>query len=182
MTKLNFGNHSDVNNAVSVTDPGSVPYMDLRPENFSQIVSSSKQLAESSDWIVQTPAGLFVHGYKQVRSILRDQRWISVLSGISMLDSLESTASDLNILFERARRSITDVEVSSNFNIRPNVLSVEGDDHKRLRKLVNSSFTSKSADRLRPFMREHASELMNSLVRNSTSEICLLYTSDAADE
>ena len=171
MTKLNFGNHSDVNNAVSVTDPGSVPYMDLRPENFSQIVSSSKQLAESSDWIVQTPAGLFVHGYKQVRSILRDQRWISVLSGISMLDSLESTASDLNILFERARRSITDVEVSSNFNIRPNVLSVEGDDHKRLRKLVNSSFTSKSADRLRPFMREHASELMNSLVRNSTSEI-----------
>ena len=100
MTELNFGTHSDVKNAVSVTDPGSVPYMDLRPENFSQIVSSSKQLSEGSDWIVQTPAGLFVHGYKQVRSILRDQRWISVLSGISMLDSLESTASDLNILFD----------------------------------------------------------------------------------
>ena len=55
MTELNFGTHSDVNNAVSVTDPGSVPYMDLRPENFSQIVSSSKQLSEGSDWIVQTP-------------------------------------------------------------------------------------------------------------------------------
>ena len=125
MTKSNFGTHSDLNNAVSITDPGSVPYVDLRPENFSQIISSSKQLSEGSDWIVQTPAGLFVHGYKQVRSILRDQRWISVLSGISMLDSLDSTASDLNVLFERARRSITDIEIPANFNIRPNVLSVE---------------------------------------------------------
>ena len=174
MTDSNLGIDSDTierNNLVVVTDPGAVPYVDLQPENFTQIVSSSKRLAESPDWVVQTPAGLLVHGYKQVRSILRDQKWISVLSGISMLDSLESTASDLNVLFERARRSIPGVEIPTNFNIRPNVLSVEGDDHRRLRKLVNSSFTSKNADRLRPFMREYAVELIESLIEKPTSEI-----------
>ena len=174
MTDSNFAIDSDTiehNNLLVVTDPGAVPYVDLQPENFTQIVSSSKRLAESPDWVVQTPAGLLVHGYKQVRSILRDQRWISVLSGISMLDSLESTASDLNVLFERARRSIPGVEIPKSLNIRPNVLSVEGDDHRRLRKLVNSSFTSKNADRLRPFMREYAVELIESLINKPTSEI-----------
>ena len=83
MTDSNFAIDSDTiehNNLLVVTDPGAVPYVDLQPENFTQIVSSSKRLAESPDWVVQTPAGLLVHGYKQVRSILRDQRWISVLS------------------------------------------------------------------------------------------------------
>ena len=88
-----------------------------------------------------------------------------------MLDSLESTASDLNVLFERARRSIPGVEIPKSLNIRPNVLSVEGDDHRRLRKLVNSSFTSKNADRLRPFMREYAVELIEPLINKPTSEI-----------
>ena len=161
----------DRNSCVIVTDPGAVSYVDLQPESFSQIISSNKRLADHSDWIVQTPAGLLVHGYKQVRSILRDQRWISVLSGISMLDSLESTASDLNVLFERARRSIPAAEIPTNFNIRPNVLSVEGDDHRRLRKLVNPSFNSKNADRLRPFMREYAIELIDSLLKKRSSEI-----------
>ena len=161
----------DRNSRVIVTDPGAVPYVDLQPESFSQIISSNKKLADRSDWIVQTPVGLLVHGYKQTRSILRDQRWISVLSGISMLDSLESTASDLNVLFERARRSIPDVEIPTNFTIRPNVLSVEGEDHRRLRKLVNPSFNSKNADRLRPFMREYAIELVESFLKKETSEI-----------
>ena len=72
----------DRNSCVIVTDPGAVSYVDLQPESFSQIISSNKRLADHSDWIVKTPAGLLVNGYKQVRSILRDQRWISVLSGI----------------------------------------------------------------------------------------------------
>ena len=47
----------DRNSRVIVTDPGAVPYVDLQPESFSQIISSNKKLADRSDWIVQTPVG-----------------------------------------------------------------------------------------------------------------------------
>lgn len=43
--------------------------------------------------------------------------------------------------------------------IRKNVIAIEGDDHRRLRNLVNPSFNSREADRLRPMMREHLADL-----------------------
>ena len=38
--------------------------------------------------------------------------------------------------------------------IRRNILHINGDDHRRLRNLVNPSFTPRAADRWRPAMRE----------------------------
>jgi cytochrome P450 len=43
--------------------------------------------------------------------------------------------------------------------ITRNLISAEGDDHRRLRNLVNPAFNSRAADRLRPAMREHLAEL-----------------------
>ena len=43
--------------------------------------------------------------------------------------------------------------------IRRNILHIDGDDHRRLRNLVNPAFTPRAADRWRPVMRGFASDL-----------------------
>jgi cytochrome P450 len=72
--------------------------------------------------------------------VLRDKRWHSAASLIAEMTG------------------ITDPEFLS--RRRESILSAEGDVHVRLRRLVAPAFSPRSADRLRPFMRE----VMNSLV------------------
>src|SRR4051794_41973991 len=43
--------------------------------------------------------------------------------------------------------------------LKGNLLDLQGDDHKRLRKLVQPSFTPAAADAWRPAMRRHLEEL-----------------------
>ena len=129
---------SKTNSTTVVTDasaPGSLPFVDIRPSDFGDLVSVTRQVATECGWIVATPAGPMVLGYKQARSILRDPNWYSVLAGISMLDHMDSISTYLENLLARARVSIP--EAPTNLKIRPNVLSVEGEDHRRLRRLVN---------------------------------------------
>lgn len=86
-----------------------------------------------------------------------------------MLDRMESVSADLETLLARAQVSIP--EVPTSLRMRPNVLSVEGKDHRRLRRLVNSSFTSGGADRLRPFMRQHANNLVERLCSDGGGDV-----------
>ena len=44
---------------------------------------------------------------------------------------------------------------------RPSILTAEGDEHARLRRLVAPAFTPKAADRLRPYMREVINRLVD---------------------
>lgn len=43
--------------------------------------------------------------------------------------------------------------------IRKNIISTEGQDHRRLRNLVNPAFTPRAADKWRPLMREHLAQI-----------------------
>jgi cytochrome P450 len=43
--------------------------------------------------------------------------------------------------------------------LRRNILCIDGDDHRRLRNLVNPAFTPRAADRFRPAMRTYLAEL-----------------------
>src|SRR6476659_10768214 len=43
--------------------------------------------------------------------------------------------------------------------LRRNILCIDGDDHRRLRNLVNPAFTPRAADRWRPFMRDYIAGL-----------------------
>lgn len=47
--------------------------------------------------------------------------------------------------------------------IRKNIIALEGDQHRRLRNLVNPAFTPRAADRWRPLMREHLEEIWEPL-------------------
>ena len=127
------------NAIVSINDPGAVPYVDVSVKNFGEVLATTQNITEQG-WVVMTPAGPLVVGYSQIKRILRNPEWISLLSSVSMLDQMETSTTDINKILEQAQRVIPEIPASVNF--RPNVLSVEGEDHKRLRRLVNASFTT----------------------------------------
>jgi cytochrome P450 len=54
--------------------------------------------------------------------------------------------------------------------MRRNILHVNGDDHRRLRNLVNPAFTPRAADRWRPVMREFLARLWDPLVEAGRCE------------
>ena len=47
--------------------------------------------------------------------------------------------------------------------LRRNILCIDGDDHRRLRNLVNPAFTPRAADRWRPFMRTYLEQLWDAV-------------------
>ena len=51
------------------------------------------------------------------------------------------------------------------------ILSLEGDEHARLRRLVAGAFTPKAADKLRPFMREVIGGLVDAVVADGCCEL-----------
>jgi cytochrome P450 len=54
--------------------------------------------------------------------------------------------------------------------IRRNILHLNGDDHRRLRNLVNPAFTPRAADRWRPAMRRYLGELLDAVPRDGRCE------------
>ena len=91
-------------------------------------------------WLVKNPMGYAVVRYEDVAAVLRDKRWHNAASRIPELMGV-------------TRQDFLDRQ-------RVSILSAEGDVHVRLRRLVAPAFSPRSADRLRPFMRE----VINSLV------------------
>ena len=159
---------SDSMDLIDITEPGSIPYVDIPTSNFGEILAASQDVSEKG-WVVMTPAGPLVIGYKQIKKILRNPEWISLLSSFSMLDQMQEGGPDLNKMLEQAQKIIP--EVPSSVQMRPNVLSVEGEDHKRLRRLVNSSFSSGNTNRHRNFMRDHATNLLNDIKEKGEAEM-----------
>jgi cytochrome P450 len=90
--------------------------------------------------------------YDDAVAVLRDRRFHSALSLIPQMAGIDVSDSYLN---ER-RRSI---------------LSMEGDEHTRVRRLVSPAFTPHSADRLRPFMRSVMGELVDAVSETGHCEL-----------
>ena len=85
-------------------------------------------------WLARNPFGYAVWHYDDALGILRDKRWHNASSRIPEL------------------MGITNEEFLSRQSV--NILGAEGEVHTRLRRLVAPAFSPRSADRLRPFMRE----------------------------
>lgn len=85
-------------------------------------------------WLVRTPIGVAVLRHEDCQIVLRDPRF--------------HQASDLLIDLQ----GITDPEFLA--RRRRSILTMEGDEHTRLRKLVSKAFTPRATDRFRPLMRE----------------------------
>ena len=111
--------------------------------------------ARSRHWLARTPLGFAVTRYADVVALLRERRFHSALSLIPQMQGIEGGD------FERRR---------------PSILSMEGDEHARVRRLVAPAFTPAAANRLRPFMRDVFAELVDGIVERGecdlVAEVC----------
>src|SRR3954468_7004332 len=109
--------------------------------------------ARDQHWIARMPFGYTVMRYEDVVAILRDRRFHSALS---FLPAMQGIDADNDPLDRGDRQSI---------------LSMEGPEHARLRRLVAPAFTPKGADRLRPFMRDVVAGLVDQFAASGRCEL-----------
>jgi cytochrome P450 len=99
-------------------------------ERYADILD---ELRDSGRWIVRTRMGVAVIEHEAVRELLTDRRLRP--PGVRMF---EMQGIHGGRMFERFKRSM---------------ISLEGEEHARLRRLVSRAFTPRAVDRLRPMMR-----------------------------
>jgi cytochrome P450 len=102
-------------------------------------------------WLARTDIGYSVLTYESVMGILRDKRWHSATGMVAQLQGITDEA-----FLGRRRVSI---------------LNAEGEVHVRLRRLVAPAFSPRSADRLRPFMRETVNSLLDPFAASGRAEV-----------
>jgi len=126
-----------------------LPEMTAPDGNFPQRLATASPPPNGS-WLVKTLFGYGVFRYDDVTAVLRDKRWHSASGRIPELMGI--TRQDF---LERQQGSI---------------LSAEGDEHVRLRRLVAPAFTPRAADRLRPFMRQVMNDLIDPVSATGRAE------------
>jgi cytochrome P450 len=108
--------------------------------------------ARSQHWLARTEMGYCVTRLDDVTAILRDKRFHSALS---LLPQMAGLPDDTDVTGRRRQESI---------------LSMEGDSHARLRRLVAPAFTPASANRLRPTMRAVVTNLIDQVTADGACE------------
>ena len=102
-------------------------------------------------WLMRSPIGYTITSYDDCVAVLRERRFHSALAYIPQMAGVSADVLG-------AKR-------------RPSILSTEGDEHGRLRRLVAPAFTPKAADRLRPYMREVINGLLDNFVAAGQCEL-----------
>jgi cytochrome P450 len=127
-----------------------LPYLDtvgLERHDAIEVVRE----ARAQHWLARTEMGYSVTGLQDVTAILRDKRFHSALS------------------FVQRQPELADSDWAQ--NRRQSILTMEGDDHARLRRLVAPAFTPASANRLRPTMRTVVGELFDRVAASGECEL-----------
>jgi cytochrome P450 len=111
--------------------------------------SAEVRAAAAAGWWARTPIGLAVLRYQECSELLRDQR-------------LRPATVDLMV----------DYSVSDRFAdwLRALLMNLEGEAHRRQRRLVNAAFTQSSTDVLRPFMQAKAHQLIDGFIDDGSCE------------
>ena len=117
-----------------------LPYLDTIGLERHDAIEAVKD-ARAQHWLARTDMGFSVTRLQDVTAVLRDKRFHSALSIIDRNPDLADTD------WARGRRQ--------------SILTMEGEDHARLRRLVAPAFTPASANRLRPTMRAVVGELVD---------------------
>ena len=125
-----------------------LPVLEPKTDNVAAL-AALKAAAEES-WLARGLFGYVVTRYDDVVAVLRDKRWQSAAGRLPEL------------------MGITDPEFLG--RRRESILSAEGDTHVRLRRLVAPAFSPRSADRLRPFMREVMNGLVDAVAASGRAE------------
>jgi cytochrome P450 len=122
----------------------------LEPKTDNVAALAALKAAAEESWLARGLFGYVVTRYDDVVAVLRDKRWQSAAGRLPEL------------------MGITDPEFLG--RRRESILSAEGDTHVRLRRLVAPAFSPRSADRLRPFMREVMNGLVDAVAASGRAE------------
>lgn len=123
---------------------------DIRRMLRDEATAIHRAVAEES-WIARGAFGYALLHYDDVTAILRDKRWHNAAGRIPEMLGIAD---------------------DPHFRDRPtSILAAEGDVHTRLRRLVAKSFSPRSADRLRPFMREVVNELVDAVAPRGRADV-----------
>ena len=106
--------------------------------------------ARDVHWLAKSPLGFSLSRKEDCVALLRDRRFHNALSLLRQMNGMEPDDEE-----EERRQSI---------------LSMEGEDHARLRRLVAPAFTPAAADRLRPFMRHVVGGLVDAFSETGRCE------------
>jgi cytochrome P450 len=120
-----------------------LPELDLFGLARAEALAILAQTRQQS-WLAKNQLGYSVTRYEDVVAILRDRRWHSALAYAP------------DTMGPRTEGSI---------------LTMEGPNHSRLRRLAAPAFTPKSADRLRPYMREVVNGLVDTFAAAGKCEL-----------
>jgi hypothetical protein len=119
----------------------SAPFIDTLDPAYDRDIHAAHQAARAHSWYARTPAGILLLTYEDVHAAVRDRRWRELGA-----DALRMAGIASGLLWDWFGQIVS---------------NQEGAAHTRLRRLVSQAFTPRSADRLRPFMRATANELLD---------------------
>ena len=125
-----------------------LPYIDTTGFTDRDQLRDAVTEVAKQHWLARTPLGYMVTHHEDVTAVLRERRWHQLARLLAELNGLEEEMKDR----------------------RTSILTAEGEEHTRLRKLVAPAFSPRAADRLRPFMREVINELVDAFVAKGSSE------------
>ncbi len=111
-----------------IADELDLPRLDVVLTGVEEMQEAFRDAAELDGWLARGEFGYVVTHYADVVAVLRDKRWQSAAGMIMEMSG------------------ITDPEFLS--RQRTSILSAEGDEHTRLRRLVGPAFSPRNADRL----------------------------------
>ncbi len=134
-----------------IADELDLPRLDVVFTDVDQMQEGLRDAAELDGWLARGEFGYVVTHYGDVVAVLRDKRWQSAAGMIMEMSG------------------ITDPEFLS--RQRTSILSAEGDEHTRLRRLVGPAFSPRNADRLRPFMRSVVEQLVDTVTAAGQADI-----------
>jgi len=120
-------------------------------EDAATIRARRRELA-GRHWLARSPLGYMVLRYDDVSAMLRDRRLHSAAGQLAQLSGIDDPR-----VIERQR----------------SILSAEGDEHARLRRLVGKAFSTRAADRLRPFMREIVDGLVDGVANAGRADVAV---------
>ncbi len=109
--------------------------------------------AAGESWIARNMFGYSILHYDDVVAMLRDKRWHSASGKIMEMSGIDNPE-------WLARR-------------RTSILSAEGDEHTRLRRLVGPAFSPRHADALRPYMRRVVNELLDEFTSKGEADLAV---------
>jgi cytochrome P450 len=131
------------------TTPAEVAYFDVADPSFS-IRSEQVRIAREQNWYARTPYGLAILRYDEVNKLIKHPKMRQ------------------GSVAWPAHHGITDGEFARWW--KGWILNMEGEDHHRLRKLLNPAFSPKLITAMQPYFQALASELIDTFASTGSCE------------